>query len=60
MQIPSGFEVNRVVFMCMCVSIFASLQSSEPTEIRACEKEYIHQGGFTPSFYLLMHYFRLV
>ncbi len=70
-QILSGFEVNRVVFMCVRASVLVSAWTCEPAEIHACvcvcvcwrvcvciraELKFCS----TPSFYLLIQYFRMV
>lgn len=50
MQIPSGFEVKRVVFM--CVRAFVSVRTCTPAEIHLCIclSVYIHAY-----IYIYMH-----
>lgn len=44
MQIPSGFEVKRVVFMCVRAFVFVSVRTCTPAEIHLgiCLSVYIH------------------
>lgn len=71
MQIPSGFEVKRVVFMCVRAFVFVSVRTCTPAEIHLCIclSVYIHayiyiytciyraevQFCSTPSFFLFTH-----